>query len=251
MPFIASKFKTFKGFASASLTDIYTPEKLEKAEKFSCAEFQSGIFINDGGKFRFEPFDRRAQISPAFGVVCGDFNGDAFPDVFLAQNFIRGPQIETGPWDGGTGVFLLNDGQGHLQWVAPGSSGLVIPGDARSAVMADLNGDNRPDLAVAINNSAMESWLNQADGARWLAVNLRGPKSAGAVVTFIGEVRPPQRVECAAGGGYLSQAPATAWFGLGNQPAHGLVRVIWSDGTKTERAWDGPAKTPLTLESEK
>jgi hypothetical protein len=251
MPFIASKFKTFKSFATASLTDIYAPEKLEKAEKFSCAEFQSGVFINDGGKFRFEPFERMAQISPAFGVVCGDFNADGNADVFLAQNFIWGPQIETGPWDGGVGVLLIGDGKGHFHPAEARESGLVISGDARSAVMADLNGDNRPDLAVAINNGPMEGWLNQTSSGRWLAVNLKGEKSAGAVVTFIGEGRAPQRVECAAGGGYLSQAPATAWFGLGDRPAHGMVTVIWSDGTKTERVWDGPAETPLTLEPKK
>ena len=56
MPFIKEKFSTYKSFALASLTEIYTPEKLDSVQKFTAATLDSGLLRNDGkGHFTFEP----------------------------------------------------------------------------------------------------------------------------------------------------------------------------------------------------
>ena len=198
------------------------------------------MFINDGSKFSFKPFERIVQIAPAYGITVCDFNGDTHPDIFLAQNF-WGPQIENPRYDGGLGQLLLGDGKGAFHPVTPHESGIVISGDAKSASTIDLNRDGKPDLAVTVNDSATVAMENNAD-ARWLRVDLPGAKAPGARVTLARKGGPAQTVEMHAGSGFLGQEPAAAWFGLGDSQSAGSVRVNWADGTATEVPFDGKAK---------
>ena len=241
MPFIAEKFGTFKTFALASLDDIYSEEKLAKARRYAVTEFQSGVFLNEGGKFTFQPLPRAAQIAPVFGLSAGDFTGDGHDDLVLTGNFLMGPQIEAGPFDGGLGLVLKGDGKGGLAVVSAAESGLTLDGDHRALVRTDLDGDGRPDLIAATNDGPLEGLRHRADdGGRWLAVRLPQPLAAGAIVTFRRDGQADQTVALTAGGGYWSQDDSVAWFGLGKD-AHGAgsIEVNWPDGTKTTREWDG------------
>ena len=239
MPFIKDKFPTFHAFAVASLSDVYSDEKLKNAERYEANEFQSGVFLNDHGKFTFKPFERIAQIAPANGIAVCDFNGDGKQDIFLAQNFF-GPQIENPRYDGGLGQLLLGDGKGGFQPVEPRESGIVIAGDMKAASVVDWNG--RPGIAVTLNNGPTAAFENKTAG-RWLRVTLPGAASPGARVTLTRPKAEAQVVELHAGSGYLSQDGATAWFGLGDSVAGGTVRVVWADGTSSEAPFNG--KTPL------
>ena len=179
-----------------------------------------------------------AQIAPGYGVVLCDLDGDGNVDLFLAQNFF-GPQIECCPFDGGLGQLLFGDGKGGFKSVPHRFSGIVVSGDAKSATIADWNGDGKPDLAVTVNNGATAAFANQSKG-QWLRVIL--PVSApGARVTLRAGSLPPQTVEVAAGSGYLGQSSNSAWFGLGASKAPGVVRVVWPDGTASETPFDGRA----------
>ncbi len=234
MPFIAEKFKTFNAFATAKLEDIYTKEKLEKAEKLTVNEFQSGVLLNDGkGHFTLQPFERIAQIAPTFGMAVADFNGDGHADVYLAQNYFA-PQIETGRFDGSVGQLMLGDGKGHFSPATPLQSGIVSPGDAKSAAAADLYGNGSPDFLVGFYNAPLEAWKNQQTG-RWLPVRLPAARAAGARVTLARTSQPTQTVEVAAGSSWLSQSEATVVrFGLGSAPADGTLTIRWPNGEKTE-----------------
>ena len=44
MPFIKDKLKTFHSFASATLDQVYPPEKLERARKLEVNTLESGVF---------------------------------------------------------------------------------------------------------------------------------------------------------------------------------------------------------------
>ena len=241
MPFIKSKFQTFKAFALASLSEVYSDEKLKSAERYEANEFQSGVFLNDHGKFTFKPFERIAQIAPAYGIVACDFNGDGHTDLFLAQNS-SAPQIENPRYDGGLGQLLLGDGKGGFTPVVARESGIAIVGDMKSASVVDWGGDGKPGLAVTLNNGATASFENKSAG-RWLRVALPGARAAGARVALRRAGLPDQVVELHAGSGYLAQNGSTAWFGLGGSGVRGKVSVTWPDGTATELPFDG--KTTL------
>ncbi|MEZ5301536.1 MAG: VCBS repeat-containing protein [Verrucomicrobiales bacterium] len=160
MPSLNDKMKTFHNFASATLGEIYQPDRLEHALRVEANTLESGIFFNEGGRFVFKPLPRLAQIAPSFGAVLHDLDADGDPDLALAQNFF-GPQRETGHMDGGLSLVLQNDGNGNFAPVPPAESGIVVPEDAMALAAPDVNGDGKPDLVFSINNGAPKVYLRR------------------------------------------------------------------------------------------
>ena len=153
IPGLANRFKTYHGFALASIEEIYGSSLIEKDQRFECHTLESGILINDGaGRFDFRAMPRIAQISPIFGLVFDDFDADGRLDLAIAGNFYQ-PQWETGPYDGGIGALLRGDGTGQFAPMAPVDSGIQLPGDVRGLAAIDLNSDGHKDLFATRNNS--------------------------------------------------------------------------------------------------
>ena len=113
IPSLADKFKTFHAFASAELTDIYQPKFLDQSLRIEINELASGIWLNEGGEFRFQEFPSLAQTSSVFGMSAADFNGDGWIDLGLVQNFFP-MQPETGRVNGGLGMLLLGSESGKF-----------------------------------------------------------------------------------------------------------------------------------------
>ncbi|MFP6872137.1 MAG: FG-GAP-like repeat-containing protein [Verrucomicrobiales bacterium] len=235
MPFLFKKFDTFRGFAAASLQEIYTPKTLSGSKQFVATELNSGIFINDGkAHFTFQPLPRIAQIAPGFGVNVSDIDGDGHPDIYMVQNF-HGPQPETGHMAGGVSQLLKGDGTGKFSPVRPDLSGLVVAGDATSLTRIDLDSDGWPDFVAGINNAKLMVFRNQgSDNGRLISLRLRGkagnPTGTGSRISLSLDDGTMQTLEARSGGGYLSQNPANLTFGLG--PSRKVVRlkVTWPDG---------------------
>ncbi len=241
MPHLQEKFSTFKDFAIASLPEIYTPQCLQTAHRFECTTLESGLLMNDGsGQFIFQPLPRLAQISPSFGVVATEVNGDGHADIFLVQNFFT-PQLETGQMDGGLGLLLTGDGKGGFTPVWPTQSGLVVWGDAKSLTVTDFNGDRRPDFVVGLNNAPVQAFEHQGASPHssdaFLRVRLQGP--AGNPTCIGSRVRltlsdgSSQTAEVCAGGGYLSQSTPTLTFGLASGREAQELAVTWPDGSQS------------------
>ena len=241
MPFIKNKLPTFHTFASATLGEVYSPEKLEHSLKLSVTELNSGVLVNDGrARFSFQPLPRPAQMAPAFGVAAADLTGDGHADIVLTHNFF-GPQRETGRMNGGLGLLLAGDGRGGFQPVPARGSGIVVPEDARSLALADVNGDQAPDLVFGINSGPVRAFLRRDRGS-FVQVRLRdggGRRTvAGARVTVRSGALPAQTAELSAGGGYLTGNPEALWFTV-QGPAEASVR--WADGTVTTHSLTGPS----------
>lgn len=236
MPFIRNKLPTFHSFASAKLNEVYAPDKLEHSLKLTVTELNSGVLLNDGkAHFTFKPLPRLAQVSPAFGVVAADFTGDGHADIVLAQNFF-GPQRETGRMDGGLGLLLTGDGAGNFKAMPAHESGLVVPQDARSLAVADVNADGAPDLVFGINNGPVRAFNKLADGTS-LSVRFKSAKPlAGTRITLRAGNLPPQTAELSAGGSYLTSGPQELWF-TATGKAEATVR--WPDGTEMTREITG------------
>ncbi|MCI2429161.1 VCBS repeat-containing protein [Candidatus Acetothermia bacterium] len=98
----------------------------------------------------FLPAERAARVvtreSPRFMTV-GDFNGDCFPDLAVAN--LGSP--------GGRGSLsvLLNNREGSFSFARP----LELEGNARGIVAADFNKDGHLDLAVVISSRRMVTVL--------------------------------------------------------------------------------------------
>jgi len=177
MPFIAEKFETYHAFATASLSDIYSDDSLNKAQRTTATLADTGVLINqqkpNGDRvFEFRPLPVEAQFAPVFGIEALHANDDAFPDLFLAQNFFT-PQRETGRMNGGVSCLLLGDGSGNFEALAPHQSGIVIPDDAKGTVVTEVDGDGRLDLIVATNNGPIRTFALQTNAT---SVNRKGPR---------------------------------------------------------------------------
>ncbi|MGK0188431.1 MAG: hypothetical protein ACI9R3_004242 [Verrucomicrobiales bacterium] len=230
MPHLRDKFKSFRAFATATLDEIYTEERLEQADQFVANTLESGLLINDGkGVFDWQPFPQLAQISPVFGLAFVDADGDGFLDLYLAQNFF-GPQAETGRFDGGLSLLLRGSGDGLLEPVWPEESGLIVPGDATSLTVSDIDGDQKPDFLIGINDGFPLAYLNQRESER-LVIRLVGSDISGARVRVTDQSGAVQVQEIYSGGGYLSQSSGSLFFsGRSSKFESVSVSVRWPDG---------------------
>lgn len=234
MPHLGGKFGTFTSFALAELSEIYEPKILNESKRWEANTLESGVFINDGGKFTFKPFPRLAQIAPGFGIVAGDFDGDSNADLYAVQNFYS-PQAETGRMAGGVSVLLKGNGDGTFAAVAPRESGLYVGGDAKSLTTVDLNGDGQLDLVAGVNDDFLVAFEQSRRTQKNLSIQLRGKNgntlAVGARINVKFDDGTRRSVEITAGGGYLSQSAPLANIGMPGGIKVVEIEVRWPDGT--------------------
>ena len=137
-PWLSKKFPTYKAFAAAPLPDIFGADRLAAVRRLEAMELASGIFFQQAdGAFGFRPLPRSAQLAPINAIVARDLDGDGKADLFCVGNNYS-PEPSTGRFDGGLGVLLKGDGRGGFTALSPAQSGLVVTGDARSAIALKL-----------------------------------------------------------------------------------------------------------------
>ncbi|MEC7863089.1 MAG: FG-GAP-like repeat-containing protein [Verrucomicrobiota bacterium] len=247
IPHLAQRFNTFHSFALAELNEVYTPQEMKGAQKFSITELNSGILLNDGNaQFNFKKLPKIAQIAPSFGIVVEDMNGDSFPDLFLAQNFYHS-QVETGRMSGGMSLMLTGLGDGTFKPMWPSESGIIIPSDAKSACKADLNGDSIPDILVSSNDGPVRSYITNADVNNTAKIRvilkgqIRNPNAIGAKVIAHDSDSSKQMKEVQAGKGYLSQSTPHLFFGAKGKTIQRFM-IRWPDGELTDHKFDNVSR---------
>lgn len=249
MPFIGEKFESYHDYASASLLEIYEPSIKEKP--FHEVNFlASAILWNQGDAFEVQSLPRMAQASPGFGVTVADFNGDARPDIFLANNFFAS-QPETGFMDGGLSLLLLGRGERAFDVIWPNKSGVVINDASYGAAMADFDRDGDLDIAVSTNNSSLRLLENRAEVERATKIRLVGSmanaNAIGARIELNGEGF-TQVIDVQSGGGYQSQT----WTGevvVSQETVKKVtsVEIRWPDGTESTHDFKPEANGVLEL----
>jgi hypothetical protein len=251
IPTVLRRYRSNNDYAKATVSDILGADKLAAATKLSATELRSGVFLSQpDGTYRFEPLPRIAQVSPADGMVAGDFDGDGRADLYVAQNSYA-PAIATGAADGGLSQLLRGDGQGGFAPVPAAESGLVVPGDAKALVVLDLDDDGWPDFLVSRNAGSTLAFRNAGVADRSsVRVLLQGkagnPHAIGARVTAVYAKGSTQTVEVSAGSGYYSQSTAAQFFGTTAANPLKQIRVRWPSGATTSSS-DWGAKPPRVI----
>jgi len=253
IPSVLRRYRWNNDYARATLPEILGADRLAAATRLAATELRSGVFLSQpDGRYRFEPLPRLAQISPANGLVAGDFDGDGYADIYVVQNSYA-PAPAIGRIDGGLSQLLRGDGHGHFTPVPPIESGLVVPGDAKALAILDLDGDGWPDFLASRNGEATLAFHNRGVAGRHsLRVNLQGPpgnpQALGARVTAEYTDGSTQTSEVCAGSGYYSQSSAAQFFGSTDRNPLRRVRVRWPSGATTKSAdWDDRIPTTLRL----
>lgn len=118
-------------------------------------------------------------------------------------------------------------------------SGVLVPEDARSVAVCDLNQDARPDLFVGINGAHPSLFLNQSKTGKPFSVRLKrakgNPTAVGSRVTVRISDFPLQSAEIYGGSGYLSQSEPVLYFAAPEAAKTVQISVRWPDGSEEQR----------------
>ena len=87
LPGLKKKFLYAGDFAKASIDDIFSHEKLSRADSFTANSFANVLMMNKGAS-QFESTDLpwQAQLSTLRDAVVVNANGDSLPDLLLFGN---------------------------------------------------------------------------------------------------------------------------------------------------------------------
>jgi hypothetical protein len=197
----------------------------------------SRLFHNLGGKggsgVRFEDVTVASGLGklpgPGLGVLCADFDGDGWPDIFISN-------------DGRPNHLWINQHDGTFREEAA-RRGLAANGLGQSeagmgVAFGDVNGDGLLDLFVThLTEESNRLWLQQPRGLfhdRTLALGLGGAQSRGTGFgVVLGDFDQDGALDLALVNGRVSKGPSVANTALG---AHwGLYaecnRLFANDGT--------------------
>lgn len=155
MPFIKSKFPTYKEFAVAELKDILGQDKLSKSLHLQATTFASTVLLNRGGKFEKKQLPNLAQISPVNRIIVEDLNGDGHADLVIAGN-MHDTEVETPRYDAGNGLILLGNGRGDFQVVPGYKTGLFASGNVKDMALIRKVAGGGVLLLVAVNNGPVK-----------------------------------------------------------------------------------------------
>ncbi|HMH23764.1 MAG TPA: VCBS repeat-containing protein, partial [Puia sp.] len=152
MPAMKKSFLYAENFARATLTDLFSEDKLRKADTLSADYFSNAILINQGNlDFKVQALPWEAQLSSYRDAAVIDANGDGLPDILLMGNFYDN-NIQMGRYDADYGTILLNKGRDSFG-VTP-LNGLVIKGQVRHILPISIAG--KESWILAKNNDSTQ-----------------------------------------------------------------------------------------------
>ena len=131
LPYLKDRYHDYKDYAKQTFADVFPPKDLEGSVVKNAYTFATTLARNNGdGTFTMIPLPLQAQISPVYGILAADVDGDGKTDLLMAGNF-DGVKPEIGMMSAGYGVYLRGDGKGHFTPVRELESGFLVPGQAR------------------------------------------------------------------------------------------------------------------------
>ena len=148
VPSLKVKFPSYKAYADADITAIFSPDQLNTATHLEATEFRSGIFENEQGNFKFVAFPNEAQLFPVRDFLVADYNKDGITDILLAGNDY-GVRAQAGRYDAGKGLLLVQQKQGSFG--AALNVGFHANKDARKMIQIDnliILGNNNEQIQI-------------------------------------------------------------------------------------------------------
>lgn len=157
---LRKKFTDYTSYANATITDLFAPDELNKAQKLEAAELRTVLFRNDGsaGKPRFvmQSLPIEAQVSPAYALAAVDVNRDGLSDLILGGNRTYN-RVRLGKTDANRGQLFINRGKGNFVYVPMSQSGLWWDGDVRDLVTVPVAG--RTELLVGATGQSVRAFV--------------------------------------------------------------------------------------------
>lgn len=134
LPALKKQFDNYNKFATATMGEIFPPDKMKGGLRLQANMLQSCFIRNDGnGKFTMIPLPQAAQVSALNGMITDDFDGDGNLDVLINGNDYS-TEVSIGRYDALNGLLLKGNGKGAFTPLSILQSGIYIPGNGRALV---------------------------------------------------------------------------------------------------------------------
>jgi hypothetical protein len=134
IPALERKYPKYEMYKNQKITDIFSPEQLQKSITLNVFVMETSVFINDGkGNFSRTPLPAEVQLSPVFAAETGDFNSDGNADILLGGNLFN-VKPEVGRYDASYGSFLAGNGKGGFTYIPVKQSGMMLEGEIRDII---------------------------------------------------------------------------------------------------------------------
>jgi len=154
LPYLKKKYLKYADYKLQTVEDIFTAAQLKRAERLDAYEFRSCVFINDKkGGFKLQALSNEAQLSPVYGIMVEDIDGDGRQDIVMGGNFYES-KPEAGIYDASYGTVLKGDGTGSFTAIKAQQSGINIRGAVRDMIW--LNHKGHPLMIIAKNNAQLQ-----------------------------------------------------------------------------------------------
>ncbi|MBG0858851.1 MAG: VCBS repeat-containing protein, partial [Bacteroidales bacterium] len=136
---LRTKFPTYKSYAGARLTDLFSAENLKTAAVLSASELRTIFFRNTGNRFEKHILPAEAQFAPVHAIAILDYNMDGHQDFILAGNR-NAMCVRLGVMDANYGQLFEGDGKGGFRYIPQTVSGFNLTGDVRSLKVMTIRG---------------------------------------------------------------------------------------------------------------
>ncbi|MDX1637623.1 MAG: VCBS repeat-containing protein [Balneolaceae bacterium] len=141
MPFLKQRIPDHHSYAETTYEQLFTAEEREGAVQKVARTLHSSVLKNNGGNFVLQPLPVEAQVSPVYGIITKDFDGDGATDLLLLGN-MHGLKPEVGRLADNYGVFLRNSGDAKFSFIPYDQTGVFIRGEVRDALQIEVQGES-------------------------------------------------------------------------------------------------------------
>jgi hypothetical protein len=154
IPYLEDKYPQYEDYKEQTITDIFSPEQLQRAIILEAYEMATSIFLNQGdGTFEQINLPVEVQFSPVYGIHVEDIDGDGFPDILLGGN-LYGVKPEVGRYDASYGTFLHGNGDGSFSIFPPKKTGFKLEDEIRDIVSLETKKGKL--MIVSRNNQPLQ-----------------------------------------------------------------------------------------------
>ncbi len=164
IPYLNTKYPSFKSFTGETIDDIFTDSQLEETHYSRVNQLASIVAWNNGNKeFRIEELPFQAQLSPVYGNLSIDLTGNGESEIVMGGN-LHNVKPEVGRYDAGYGIVLTRENNFYKS-IMSRESGFHVQGEIRAVKKVELqNGVSI--LIVARNDDSLKFFEIRGDNAR-------------------------------------------------------------------------------------
>lgn len=190
------------------------------------------VLLRNDGNFVFTDVTEAYGLRDygfAWGTVFEDINLDGNLDILAAQNYIKWPVHKVWKLPGKT--FLQVPSSSTNTFVHTDELGLTNAHFGQAPIIADLNGDTKPDVIWLNMNGPLRAFLNRSTANSITVALPDNVESLGTQVTVETTTAKSYTKQMVTSIGLLSDQSPTLFFGLGEEREVARVRIQYPDGS--------------------